>query len=1066
MFEVFIRRPILTVMINLALVVFGVIGLTRLPVRELPNIDPPVVNVLAVYPGANAAVVETEVTERLEEAISSSEGIKRISSESREQVSSITVEFVVGRDIDLAAQDVRDRVSRIRGALPDDLEEPVISKQDASAQPFMWIALYGDGYSTSELTEIAERRLKDRLQTVSGVSAVIFGGEKRFAMRLWLDAEKMSAHQVTVLDVQRALQTQNVELPSGRVENLQRELTIQTKGQITEPEQFHQLVLRGDNAQLVRFQDIGRAEDGVEDERSIARYNGKPAVGLGVIRQSKANVISVAKALNLELAELQKNLPPGVETFIAYDESIYVENAVSEVWETLAIAFGLVVLTIFIFLRNPRSTLIPSLAIPVSVVATFGVMYFLGFSINIFTLLALVLAIGIVVDDAIVVLENVYRHIEEGATPMEAAKKTMKEISFAILAITFSLVAVFIPLAFLQGITGKLLIEFAVALAVSVLVSAFVALTLAPMASSRILKPIHQIKHGRLFMWFEHLFERLSERYKRSLSWAMRHRALVVLMALISLLLSGFFYTQLEREFLPEENKNGLLCLALAPVGSTAEYTDRMTRKMEEIIKETPGVEGFFSAVALPFNGPGDATLAFLFLRLKQGDRPHIRDIVNGPGGLAQRFFVEVEGAFAFAIMPKAVDVTFGQPFQLIVQNQDLDTLNAYAQQLANELRQQGFLANVRSTFEINKPQLQVSIDRDRAAALQVSISDVARTLQILFGGLDLSKIKKGGKEYDVIAQLQRQNRLTPSDLDRLTVRNANGDLIQLSNVVKISETASPNNIQRYNRIRAATIEATPINMPLGTAIQKTEAYLADHLPANFSYEWAGEADNYKESGRQILFFLILAIIVVYMVLAAQFESLVHPFTVMLALPLAGLGAFGGLFVMNHFDKWVMGVQAAAMSPDASGMTHWLAGWLGRVPSMNLNMFSQVGLVLLVGLVTKNSILLVEFANQHRAMGKSAIDAMIEAGRIRLRPILMTSLATIAGIMPIAIGFGEAAESRRPLGVVAVGGMLTSTLLTLLVIPVMYTLFADLAAWFKHLRHPVEAEPSPTPAGR
>lgn len=1058
-FHVFIERPVMTTMANLALLVFGVLGLLRLPVRELPNIDPPVVNVLSVYPGASAAVVETEVTERLEEAISSCEGIKRLSSESREQVSSITVEFVTGRDIDLASQDVRDRVSRVRGSLPRDLEEPVISKQDASAQPFMWIALFGESHNTAQLTEIAERRLKERLQTIAGVSSVILGGEKRYAMRLLLDPMRMAAHKVTVLDVQRALDGQNVDLPGGRLENQERELTIEVRGALIEPADFMQLALRREGNRIVRLSDVGRAEHGVADERSIARYNGKPAVGLGVVRQSKANVIAVANGIKAELQRLAPYLPPGVQTFIAYDESIYVDSAVREVWETLLIAFALVVLTIFLFLRNPRSTLIPVLSIPVSVLSTFGFLHFLGFSINIFTLLALVLAIGIVVDDAIVVLENVYRHIEEGLSPLQAARKTMGEISFAIMAITFSLVAVFLPLAFLQGITGKLLTEFAVALAVSVLVSAGVALTLAPMVASRLLKPIHHVRHGALFLWFERLFDALTRRYLSLLGTVMRRRFTLVVVALLAMGVSTYFYLRLEREFLPEENKNGLLCIALAPVGSTAEYTDRMARQMEEIIAETPGVEGFFSAVALPFNGPGDATLAFLFLRLREGQRPHVRDIVNGPRGLSARFFTEVEGAFAFAIMPKAVDLTFGQPFQLVIQQQDLAELDRYAQKLAFDLRSLGFLANVRSTFEINKPQLEITVDRDRAAVMEVSPLDIARTLQILFGGLNLSQVKKDGKEYDVLAQLERGDRMTAADVARLNVADAQGALVPLSNLVQLQESAAPNAIQRHNRLRSATLEATPLGVPLGSAIARTESYLAENLPPGFSYEWSGEADTFKESGRQILFFLILAIVVVYMVLAAQFESLIHPFTVMLALPLAGLGAFGALWLLGHFDHFVQGMQMAAAAPDASSLVRWAGANLPRLPSMNLNMFSQVGLVLLVGLVTKNSILLVEFANQNRASGKSAVEAMMEAGRIRLRPILMTSLATIAGILPIAIGFGDAAESRRPLGVVAVGGMLTSTLLTLFVIPVVYTLLADLGDRLQRRRQ--KAEPLP-----
>jgi hydrophobe/amphiphile efflux-1 (HAE1) family protein len=1046
-FELCVRRPVLTIVMSSALIIFGLLGLDRLPVRELPDIDAPIVNVLTVYPGASAEVVETEVTERLEEAVSSAEGIRLLTSSSREQVSSLTIEFNQGQNIDVAAQDVRDRIGRIRGSLPDDIDEPVVSKQDASASPIIWIAFYSDRFNTQELTRIADDQVKDRLQTVPGVSSVIIGGEKRFAMRIWLDSEKMAARGVTVLDIERVLREQNVELPSGRVENLNRELTIQTRGQLQDTEAFNRLVIRQDEDRVVRLSDVGYAIEGVEDERAIARFRGQPAVGLGIVRQSTANTLDVASGVKQRMEQIMPLIPEGIEISFPYDESVYVELAVSEVFKTLGIAFVLVVLTIFVFLRNPRSTLIPALSVPVSVIATFGVMYVLGFSINIFTLLALVLAIGIVVDDAIVVLENIYRHIEEGKSPFEAAIMTMREIAFAIVTITLSLVAVFLPLAFIGGITGRLLIEFAVALSAAVICSAFVALTLSPMASARILKPASKTKHGHIFNLFERFFTWLNHHYEWVLGFALRHRALVLLLALGSLGLSAYFFLNLDEEFLPQEDKGRFLALAIAPEGSTPEYTDRMMRQMEEIVADNPAVDGYFTAVALPFNGPGNAARGFMFTRLIDGERPNIRDLVNGPTGLGARFFGEVEGAIAIPILPKAVDVGFGQPFQLVLSNPNLNNLASYTDDVANRLRQEGFLANVRSSFELNKPEIRISIDRDRAGALGVSVQDISRTLQILFGGEDLSDLKRDGKQYDVIVQLERENRLTPSDLERIFVRNDRGELVQLNNVVRTNTGAGPNVIERFARQRSATIEATPAGITLGTAVERTETILAEMSRPGFSHDWRGEARDLQESSSSIYFFLLLAIIVVYMVLAAQFESFVHPFTVMLALPLAFLGAFGllyGLSWVNHFGEqmhaWVN------FSPDPPQIAYFLNSLIPRIPSMNLNIFSQVGLVLLVGLVTKNSILLVEFANQQMAKGASPKEAMTRAGLIRLRPILMTSFATIAGILPIAIGIGEAAEARRPLGVVAVGGMITSTILTLVVIPVIYTLFAELQA--------------------
>lgn len=1045
-FEQFIRRPVASTMLSASLLVFGILGLMELPVRELPDIDPPIVNVLTVYPGASAEVVETEVTERLEEAISSAEGIRLLTSESREQVSNISVEFQQGRDVELAAQDVRDLVARVRGLLPDDIDEPVISKQDANAQPIMWVAFFSERYDTSELTLIAERQVKDRLQTIPGVSSVIIGGEKRLAVRIALDPELMTARDVTVSDVERALQAQNVELPSGRIENTSRELTIQTRGQFANAEAFNQLVIRQQGADVIRLSDIGRARLGVEDERSIARFNSRPSIGLGIVRQSQANTLAVASAVKKQMDEIAPTLPEGIEYSFPYDESIFVERAVIEVWQTLAIAFSLVVLTIFVFLRDVRSTLVPALSVPISIGATFGVLYVLGFSINIFTLLALVLAIGIVVDDTIVVLENTYRHIEDGMKPMAAAIQSMSEIAFPIVATTLSLTAVFLPLAFIGGITGRLLLEFAVALAGAVLISSVVALTLSPMFSARVLKPLGEVQHGRLFNFFERRLESLSRGYERGLGWSLNHRKTIMLIAIASLGLAFYFFDNLDQEFLPEEDKGRLLALAITPEGSTPEYTDRMMARMETIASETQGVEAFFTATALPFQGPGDATLGFMFLRLTKGDRPHVRDMVAGPVGLGARFITEVEGALSIPVLPKAVDLTWGQPFQLVITLSDLRELNDLASSIQNRLSQEGFLVNVRSTFEISKPEVRVHVDRERASALGVSIQDIARTLQVLFGGQDVSDYKQDGKQYDVIVQLDRADRLTPENLDRLHVRGADNQLVQLSNLVRLEEGAGPNRIERFQRQRSATIEATPVNTTLGTAMERAELILREELPEGAGYDWKGDARNLRESSGDIYRFMILAIIVVYMVLAAQFESFIHPFTVLLALPLAFIGAFGSLYALswvNHYG--VMFHGWATYAPDPPAIAHILSSLVPRISSMNMNIFSQVGMILLIGLVTKNSILLVEFANRQMATGLDSRKAMLRAGALRLRPILMTSLATIAGILPIAIGFGEAAESRRPLGVVAVGGMITSTFLTLFVIPVMYSVFSDLA---------------------
>ena len=1057
--QIAIQRPVLTVMMSLALVLFGVIGLLRLPVRELPNIDPPIVSVQTVFPGANAAVVETEITERLEDELNSIEGIRTLTSESLEQVSNITIEFNLARPIDVCAQDVRDRVARVRGRLPEDIEEPIIAKQEADAQPVMWIALHSNRYDTLELSRLAETQLKDVLQTVTGVSQIVIGGEKRFAIRIWLDARKMAARGVTVLDVQRALKEQNVELPSGRVENLDREMTIETLGEMKTAEQFNRLVIRSEGASLVRLRDIGEAKTGPEDLRSVGRYNGKPAVALGVVKQTQANTIEVARGIKAELERQRAVLPQGVELSLPYDESEYVSHAVSEVWVTLAIAFGLVVIVIYVFLRNFRSTLIPTVAIPVSIIGTFAALHFFGYSINILTMLALVLSIGIVVDDAIVVLENIHRYVEQGLPPLQAAKKAMDEIAFAILAITFSLVAVFTPLAFQTTTTGRLLLEFAATVVVSVIISAFVALTLTPMMAARVLKAHAQEQRPNVALrFFERFLDRITRTYERWLDRALRYRFRTLAVGVVSFLGAIWLFGQLEKDFLPEEDKGRLFNVVVAPEGSTSEYTDRQVAKMEEIVRSFPETDSYFAAVGLSRGGPGDPASGLMFIKFKEGKRRSVQDIVGGPRGMQARFFGEIEGALAFAIVPKAIGRGFGQSLTLQLQNQDLGALATYAGALANRLRGEGYLLNVRSVFQIDKPQLQVSIDRDRAAALGVSIEEVSRTMQILFGGLDLSKVKRDGKEYDVIVQLARESRLTPRDLDGVYVRSRGGQLVQLASVVNTQAMAAPGQINHYNRLRSAEIQATPVGVPIGTAVDRVEAILREDLPPGFRYEWSGEARDLKDTGGQVVFVLILALIIIYMVLAAQFESLIHPITVILTVPLAAIGALGALWLLSWVNFGGTMLHGwTHYAPDAPGWAHALARFVPRIPAMNINLFSQIGLILLVGLVTKNAILLVEFANQQAVLGKNPREAMRAAGLTRLRPILMTSFATIAGILPIAIGFGAGAESRRPMGVAVVGGMLTSTLLTLLIVPVVYTLFADAAAFLRRSRRETSA---------
>ena len=656
-------------------------------------------------------------------------------------------------------------------------------------------------------------------------------------------------------------------------------------------------------------------------------------------------------------------------------------------------------------------------------------MHLMGYSINILTLLALVLSIGIVVDDAIVVLENIHRHIEEGLSPFQAALKGMKEITFAVIATTVALVAVFIPLAFQSSTTGRLFVEFAIAIVAAVVVSTFVALSLTPMMASRILQSSNR-KPGGLVRLFESVMQGLTRGYRGLLERLLNRSAIVRLgmlaaLAVVLLLASRLLYTHLEGDFLPEEDKGRLLCFVIAPEGSTTEYTNRMLLQMEEILSKTPEVEIYGSLVAPGFSGPGLANNGIVFVHLaKERDRT-VQEMVNAPDGLRSQFFSQVEGAIAIPNIPKTINRSFRSPFQVVIQAGDLEQLDGFVTDFVNQLRQSGFIQNVQSSFEMNKPELKLDIDRDRASALRVSIQDISRTLQILFGGLDISRIKRDGKEYDVIAQLERTSRLTPEHLDRIYVRNQDGRLIQLSSIVQRQVGVAPNKIERYNRIRSATISGTPMGVTMGTAVSRVKEMLEAQMPAGFLYDWSGESRDLQDAGQEIGWVLVLALVFVYMVLASQFESLLHPLTVMLTVPLAAVGALGLLWLIGALGR---------------------VGWMPLVPAMNVNLFSQIGMVLLVGLVTKNGILLVEFANQLRAQGLSAREAMTQSGLVRLRPILMTAISTISGILPIAIGFGAGAESRRPMGVVVVGGMMTSTFLTLFVIPLVYTLFADVSA--------------------
>ena len=999
--DVSIRRPVLASMLSLALVLFGVIGYLKLPVREYPDVDPPVISITTVLPGASPQVVETAVTDILEEELSTLPGLRTLTSASAEQSSNITLEFTLDRDVDVAAQDVRDKVSRVRDRLPEDVREPVIAKQEADADPFFWMALSGENYSMLQLSDIADRNVKKRLQSLAGVGSAFIAGERRYSMRLWLSTAALAAYDVTVQDVENAVRDRNVEVPAGRIESTKREFTVRSLGELKTPEEFQELVVRNTGTQLVKLKDLARVELGPEDERGALRFKGATALGVGVVRQSKANLISVADEIRGAMPAIQASLPPGVKLEVAFDGSVYVRRSIQEAQETLVIAAGLVILIIFVFLRNLRATIIPGIAIPTSIVSTFAIMYFLGFSINNLTLLALTLAIGIVVDDAIIVLENAYRHQEElHEDPVTAATQGTREIAFAVIATTISLVAVFTPLAFLQGNTGRLFNEFGIAVAGSVLISGFVALTLTPMLCARVLRV--PPRHGALYQVLERGFDGLANGYARSLGWALRRRGLVVALVLLSAGGAVFLFKGLKREFVPPEDRGWFLTFAIAPEGSTLEYTDAYQRRLEEILGRTEGIESYFSIVG-GFLGAPSQGIVFSLLK-DWGERSKSVDQIIGE---VQPQYFGVPGVMAFASNPPAFG-GFGKPMQFVVQHPDFDSLVHGVDTLLKRARQVPGLMNVDSDLRVNKPQLTVAFDRDRAEDLGVPVGDVAGALQVLLGGRRISTFTRENKQYDVIAQLTAGERATPSDMTGIYLRGKDGGLVQLSSVATVTEGVGPRQLSHFNRIRSATIDANLLpGFTLGEALDSMRALGREVLPAGSSVALSGESRELEESGSSLYFAFVLALVVVFMVLASQFESLIHPLTVLLAVPLAVTGALLTLFVFRS----------------------------------TINLYSQIGMVLLIGLVTKNSILLVEYANQLKERGMATLDAVVEAARIRLRPILMTSVSTIMGALPIALGLGAGSISRRPLGYAIAGGILVSTLLTLYVVPVVYTIF-------------------------
>jgi multidrug efflux pump len=1002
--EVSIQRPVLATVMSLAIILLGVVSYLRLPVREYPDIDPPIVSVSTYYRGASPSVVETEITDILEEQFSTIEGIRTMRSSSIEQGSVVTIEFVQGRNVDEAANDVRDRVSRIRGLLPDAAEDPIVEKVDVNAQPIIWLSLSSTRHSNLEVSDFGERVLKDHLQRLSGVASVFLGGERRYAMRVWLDPARMTSRGLTVSDVNVAIARANAEIPAGRVEGMEREFSVRTRGELSTAEEFGAIVVKQEGENTVRLRDVAQVEVGAEDERTAIRYNKKPALGLGIVKQKGASTIDVGHAVEEALPDLQKLLPDGMILEKAYNSAEFVEAAVNEVSETILIAVLLVVMVILVFLKSFRATIIPTLAIPVSIIGAFMAAFFLGYTINILTLLALVLAIGMVVDDAIIVLENIYRHMEMGKNRLRAAIDGSREIGFAVVATTITLVAVFVPLSFLTGNVGRLFREFGIMVGLAVLISGFTALTFTPMICSRLLRPLHGTSQSWATRSFDAFFEWLDRLYERVLRGSLRHRGWVLGAAVLLVAVSAYLARLIPGELVPTEDRSIGFGIVIAPEGSTLEYTDRYMKVVEDILLSQPESEGLFTATGLGFAGPGRVTNGFAFLRLKNQDEREATQME-----VVQRLFpqlLSIPGILAFVVNPPSLGQDFGSPVEYVLKANSYDELQQAVGIMMMKAQALGYLVNLDSDLRLNKPQLDVSIDRERAAQAGVSVADIGTTLETMLGGRVVSTFKRGSKQYDVITQLRPTDRATPSTIDELYVRGQSG-LIQLANLVDVQETVAPKELNHFNRVRSASITASLApGVRLGSALDQLDLIAQNDLPPGIDREVAGQSREYRESSSNLYWLFGLSVIFIFLVLAAQFESFLHPLTILFTVPLAVFGALLSLYVFRQ----------------------------------SINIYSQIGLIMLIGIVTKNAILIVEFANQLREQGLELVEAVTQAARLRLRPILMTSFSTALGILPIALGLGAGGESRSPLGVSVVGGVIFSTFLTLVMIPVVYTL--------------------------
>jgi multidrug efflux pump len=1005
-----VRRPVVASVISLLLVIFGLVSFDGLALREYPDIDPPVVTIETLYPGASANVVETQITEPIEERIAGVEGISFIESRSEDGLSAVTVEFDTGRDIDGAANDIRDRVSAILGDLPDEADPPEIQKVDANDDVIMWLNLVSDRMTVPALTDYAERYLVDRFSVLDGVARIRIGGGQKYAMRIWLDRSAMAARGIVVGDVEAALREENLELPAGSIESMERSFAVRVKRAFRSADDFRNLVLsRGSDGYLVRLGDIARVERGTEEDRTFFRGNGVAMVGIGIIKQSTANTIDVARAAKAEMNRLNPGLPSGMQIKQSYDTSVFVEGAVREVYKTLLIAIGLVVLVIYLFLGSVRATVVPAVTVPVSVIASFIVLNLLGFSVNLLTLLALVLAIGLVVDDAIVVLENIYRRMQEnGESALVAAFAGTRQVGFAVIATSIVLVAVFVPIAFLKGDVGRLFSEFALTMAAAVFFSSIVALSLSPMLASKILK---KTAGDDSTTRVDRVFRSARRRYRRILKTALKFPLAVVVLFTLLVGATVWLFNQIPTEYAPKEDRGAFFVIVNGPEGASYAYMEEYMNEIERrLMPLVEGGEATRLLVRTPrtFSNYENFNTGIVIFVLDDWQRRRSAWTIMGD---VRAKLSDLPGVRAFPVMRQGFGASIQKPFQFVIGGGTYTELAQWRDTLLEKIEADNpGLIGIDWDYKETKPQLQVTIDYDRAAALGVTVGNIGRTLETLLGSRRVTTYIDAGEEYDVILEGEREQQRTPTDLQHIYVRSSrSGGLIPLSNLVTLEEFADSPALNRYNRVRAITMEANLADdLTLGDALAYMQQLVKTHLPENVVIDYKGQSRDFKDSTQSIVFVFLLGIVVVFLVLAAQFESYINPLVIMLTVPMAMAGGLLGL---------------------------WISG-------NTLNLYSQIGLIMLVGLAAKNGILIVEFANQLRERRMSFYHAILKASEVRLRPIVMTGITTATGAIPLILSSGAGAETRFAIGVVVLFGVLTATVFTLFIVPVAYSLLS------------------------